>query len=135
MPEFLSAEWIAALDDAARGAGELVVSAGDRPFVVEHRVRGANGDHATHHFVFTGGGARVVRGPGTEPDIVMTTDLATARSLLLGTTNAQRALAVGRLRIDGDTDALAEHADLLLAVDDVFATVRSATTFPDESAR
>jgi hypothetical protein len=135
VPEFLSAEWIAALDDAARDARGLAVSDGDPPFVVEHRVRDAGGDRATHHIVFTGGGARVAPGAGTEPDVVMTIDLATARSLALGTTNAQRALAVGHLRVDGDMDALAAHADLLLAVDDVFAAVRSATTFSGESGR
>lgn len=135
MPEFLSAEWIAALDDAARDAGGLAVADGGPPFVVEHRVRDAGGDRATHHFVFTGRGARVVPGAGTEPHVVLTIDLATARSLLLGTTNAQRALAVGHMRIDGDMEALAEHAELLLAVDDVFAAVRSATTFSGESGR
>ena len=66
---------------------------------------------------------------------VITIDLATARSIVLGTTNAQRALAAGHVRVDGDMGVLAGHADLLLAVDDVFATVRSATTFPSKPAR
>lgn len=135
MPEFLSAEWVAALDDAARDATELAVADGHAPFVVEHRVRDDDGDRATHHLVVTERGARVEPGAGTDPDVVITIDLATARSIVLGTTNAQRALAVGHLRVDGDMGVLAGHADLLLAVDDVFASVRSATTFPGEPGR
>lgn len=127
---FLSTEWVAALDRAARTSSRLADCATDRALVVEQRILLADGSEHAHHVVLEHDGARVMPGRAGHPDIVLYSDLATARDLALGTTNAQHALTAGRLRVRGDVSALLTRRDELRALDDVFATVRADTTFP-----
>jgi hypothetical protein len=141
--EFLSAEWIAALDAAARAASELAACAPDAPFVLEQRVSlardddgdGGDGDEeVVYQVVLAPDGARVVPGSTAEPDLVLLTDVATAGALARGERNAQSVLAEGGLRVRGDLRALTSRAEALRAVDDVFASVRAETTYPDGAA-
>jgi hypothetical protein len=53
-------------------------------------------------------------------------------ALARGEANAQHALASGRLRVRGALDALTSRSDALREVDDVFASVRTETTFPPD---
>ncbi|MEX2256321.1 MAG: SCP2 sterol-binding domain-containing protein [Acidimicrobiia bacterium] len=130
MPEFLSPEWVDAVDRAARGSSALTACASATPFVLEQRVVCPDGNEAVHHLELTQHGARVVAGRAPHPNVVLTTDLDTACRLAQGSVNAQVALAAGRLRLGGDIDTLARRAEALLALDDVFAAVRATTTFP-----
>jgi SCP-2 sterol transfer family len=132
--EFLSAAWIAALDEAARGSAALAACAGDGPLVIEQRVVLADSE-AVHHLRFAADGVRVVPGAADEPDVVLSTDLETAIALARGDITAQSVLASGRLHVSGELDSLARHSAALAAVDDVFATVRGDTTFPPAGAR
>lgn len=132
MAEFLSAEWIAALDAAARASTALTDCARSGPFVLEQRVELPSGAEAVHHLVFAPDGARVRPGPASRPDVVLVTDLPTAMALARGEANAQHALASGRLRVRGALDALTSRSDALREVDDVFASVRTETTFPPD---
>lgn len=132
MAEFLSAEWIAALDAAARASTALTDSAGTETFVLEQRVVLPAGAESVHHLLFAPDGVRVLPGAASHPDVVLVTDLPTAVALARGEVNAQRALASGRLRVRGDLDALTSRSDALREVDDVFASVRTETTFPPD---
>ena len=58
-------------------------------------------------------------------DVRLETDYATAVALARGETNAQAALADGRLRVSGDVARLAAHASALARLDDLFAAVRA----------
>jgi hypothetical protein len=141
--EFLSTEWLAALDAAARGAPQLAACAPGAPFVLEQRVSvaghdddggGDSGDdvgedEVVYQIVLAPGGARVVSGRAGEPDLVLLTDVATAGALARGERNAQSVLAEGRLRVRGDLRALTRRAEALRAIDDVFASVRAETTY------
>jgi putative sterol carrier protein len=84
-----------------------------------------DGSEHAHHLVLTDGCPRVRNGRADDPDVVLFTDLATARDLALGRTNAQRALTAGRLRVHGDVHSLLAHSEQLAALDDVFAQARS----------
>jgi putative sterol carrier protein len=127
--EFLSPEWVAALDAAARDATAFADGAPEPPFVVEQRVVMTDGSEHAHHLVLGAEGARVELGRAPHPDIVLQTDWETARALARGVLNAQQALAAGKLRVGGTIETLVDRGDALRSLDDVFAAVRETTTF------
>ena len=140
MVEFLSDEWIRAL--ASAGADERPHH--DAPaerLEVEPVVRGVPGrGEVRYRLVLERGACSVHARTGTAPqaDVRFETDYATAVALARGDTNAQAALADGRLTVSGDVARLAAHAAALAQLDDRFGAVRAATTFPlptDPSAR
>jgi hypothetical protein len=144
MAEFLSASWIAELDDAARAADGLTVADGE--LVVEQVVRGLASGDVRYQVRVGPGGTRVigqagvgqagvgqagVGDAGADADVVLLTDYPTARALHEGRVRAQDALATGLLKVQGRPEVLAKRADLLARLDVAFAPVRAGTTFPD----
>lgn len=155
MLEFLSPEWLVALDEAGRAATPAPEAHID--LVIEQVVTGdgapadaAQGDaerdgttddgatddgdpSITYHVELTGGRARFHPGPAERVDLRFTADRATAWAIASGTDSAQRAFMAGRLRVGGDLRALHQHPDALGALGDAFAAVRErsrATTPP-----
>ena len=112
---------------------------GAEPLVVEARVTGGpDGDLDVpargHGRRRTGRGRS---GDGSRP-CPSCTDRETACALHHGDTNAQQALAAGRLKVHGDLAALGGRSDALAALGDVFGPVRartSTTGSAEESAR
>jgi putative sterol carrier protein len=133
VPEFLSPDWVASLDRAARASDRLAQCARGDALILEQRVTLPDGSTHSHHLVLDESGARVREGKPARADVVVLTDLATATELAVGTTNAQQALGAGRLRVHGDVNALIARAEQLAALDDVFARARDDTTFPSRS--
>lgn len=129
MPVFLSPEWIRELDKAARASEALTSSAEARGIVIEQRVIGAPSGEITYHLVL-GTDARVEAGPADTPDVVLVTDYETAFELQSGVLNAQRAIAAGRMKIQGHVGVLLQHAEALRAFGDVFRDVRASTEAP-----
>jgi hypothetical protein len=131
MAEFLSASWIAELDDAARAADGLTVADGE--LVVEQVVRGLSSGDVRYQVRVGPDGVRVVVGDlgRVDADLVLLTDYATARALHEGRVRAQDALATGLLKVQGRPEVLAKRAELLARLDVAFAPVRAGTTFPD----
>ena len=129
MADFLSARWIAELDAAARGADRIAV---DDELVLEQVVRdGPEGD-VRYQLHLGPSGARVVVGTDAPADLVLLTDLVTARALHEGRVRAQDTLATGSLKVQGRPEVLAKRADVLARLDAAFAPVRAGTTFPDD---
>jgi SCP-2 sterol transfer family len=128
VPEFLSDEWLAALDASAREMGPLPAVA---PFVLEQVVTstGRDGGDIRYQLVFTAEGLRVRPGDAEAPDVTFATDRETAAGIARGETNAQRALAAGRLRVHGNIETLVARAAALVVLEDVFAAVRAGTTY------
>jgi hypothetical protein len=127
VPEFLSDEWLAALDASARSVGACPDVA---PFVAEQVVTGVEGRGVVrYHLAFDDAGLHVRPGAAEKPDVTLATDLVTAADIARGATNAQRALAAGRLRVSGSIEALTKRAAALGALEDVFASVRDTTTY------
>ena len=126
MPEFLSDEWLAALDASAREMGAFPAVA---PFVLEQVVTDTWHEDVRYQLVFTADGLRVRPGDAEAPDVSFATDRETAAGIARGETNAQRALAAGRLRVRGNIETLVARAAALVALEDVFAAVRAGTTY------
>jgi SCP-2 sterol transfer family len=133
--EFLSDEWIAALDAAAHAA--LRDGADDVDLLaVEPVVRGVPGRGDVRYRVTCGTAVRAVMrlsndapADDASSDVRIETDYATAVALARGQLNAQTALADGLLRVSGDLARLAAHASALARLGDLFASVRATTTF------
>jgi putative sterol carrier protein len=124
---FLSDVWIAALDAALRASVEPADREG---FVLEQVVFDVPSRGTVRYcLAIDGDGARVTR--DAEPDLRLTTDYATAVAIARGTTNAQSALAAGRLRIGGSMELFAARADALLVLGDIAARVRADTEYDE----
>ena len=128
MAEFLSDEWIAALDAAARAAPELAV---DEVLVVEQVVHLGDGRAVRYQVRFGPDGTSVDHvpdAPDGSADVVLVTDRATAWSLQQGELRAQDAFARGRLKVRGRPELLAGRADLFARLEQAWADVRVGTT-------
>ena len=130
--EFLSEAWIVELDRAARDASALGGIGAPEPLVVEQRVQRSD-VVVVYHFSFTPDGARVSIGPAAAPDLVLVADEDTARSLQQGSLRAQDATVSRRLKVRGQIQRLRGAGEALRSLDDVWRTVRDATTYPAES--
>jgi putative sterol carrier protein len=128
VPDFLSAEWITALDAAAR-AVTLPDAAATVSITIEQVVRDAPGGEARYHLRIEDGHARVHPGPAATPDLRLFADYDTAARLQRGELNAQHALAIGTLKVQGRFAHLLRVDDALRALEDVFAPVRATTTY------
>jgi hypothetical protein len=129
MPRFLTPEWIAALDAAAR---EAAVPAGVRltiQQVVTDDGDGEGGGGVRYHLVLDSGRLRVHAGEAPTADVTLVQSRDVAAALSRGELNAQQALEAGRLKLRGDIGHLAREGRALTAVADVFAAVRAATTY------
>lgn len=137
MLRFLSDEWIAALDDAARSSAALTGvllsdEEGGASVVVQHVVTGVPtttdpAGEVAYHVVLDDGPTRVSRGRADDPTVTFTQTYDTARAVASGATSAQAAFMAGELRLGGRVDLLLAHHGALTGIDDVFADVRART--------
>jgi putative sterol carrier protein len=126
MPEFLSPEWLAALDESARSSKSLA-AAGD--FTVQMVIRHSPDGEMTYYVEVSEATARVHGGSLESPDLTLVADYDTAAAISQGTVNAQEALAAGRLKIKGSLELLRGRDEGFAALADVFADVRDTTTY------
>jgi len=127
MVQFLSPEWIAALDTAAR---EATVPAGVR-LTIQQVVTGESdrdGD-VRYHLVLDEGRLQIRAGETDAADVTLVQTRAVAAALSRGELNAQQALEAGRLKLRGDIGRLAREGRALSAMEDVFAAVRAVTSY------
>lgn len=128
--DYLSAEWLEALDEAVRSDEALAELTAGHDLVIEQVVERAPGDAVVWQVHLVDGSPRVEVGAGARPTVRFTTDLATAEAITTGREAPQAAFLRGDLRIGGDTAALAAHRELLASVSDLTATLRDRTVFP-----
>ena len=127
MVRFLSPEWIAALDTAARDA---TIPAGVRLTIQQIVTDGGDGDgEVSYHLVLDDGRLQVRPGVAEAPDVTLIQTREVAAALSSGTLNAQQALEAGRLKLRGDIGHLGREGKALGAMEDVFAAVRADTTY------
>ena len=101
VPERFSPEWIAALDDAARG-----LPGSEARFVIQQVVTSDDGEVAWH-VDLDPEGVRIRPGRAEAPDVTFTQDRATADAIARGELSAAAALTSGRLTVrrrDGPAD-------------------------------
>jgi putative sterol carrier protein len=124
MPRFLTPEWIAALDAAAR---EAAVPADVRLTI--QQIVTDDGPDVRYHLVLADGRLRVHPGEAPSADVTLVQTWEVAAALSRGELNAQQALEAGRLKLRGDLGHLAREGRALVAMEDVFAAVRAATSY------
>jgi putative sterol carrier protein len=126
VPERWSEEWVAALDAAARRhEGLREASRGRHATVAQEVVDGSRRNR--WHLVLDDGDVAVRSGWPEEPDVTFTQDAAVADRIARGEVAARTAFVLGQVRLGGDPAVLVDLAPALAGLDDVFATVRSAT--------
>lgn len=131
MPEFLSPEWIAELDAAAKTSEALRAGAADVRATIEQVVPDAPGGAVRYHVTIDRGDVHVCSGPADAPDVTLVTGYEAARTISDGTATAQQALTAGSLEIKGELARFVGLDRALAAVGDVFAAVRARTTYAD----
>lgn len=124
--QFLSDEWLAAMDDAARS----------RPVVDDDPLRGVRlvveqvvVDGPRWRLVVDDGRCSVAPGGDGEPDVRFTSDRGTAEAIARGERAALEAFIAGDLVLGGDVRRLLEHRAALEVLGDLFASVKAETTF------
>ena len=127
MVRFLTPEWIAALDAAAR---EATVPAGIRLTIQQIVTDDEEGDgDVRYHLVFDEGRLAVRPGEVEGADVTLVQSREVAAALSRGELNAQQALEAGRLKLRGEIGHLARQGKALSAMEDVFAAVRAVTSY------
>ena len=127
MVVFLSDAWIEELNNAASG----LRSDPETRVTIEQIVTGPDGHELRWHLALADGQVAVSAGTsdgGSGPRVAFISDYETARAIAAGEVSAQRAFLDGRLRLDGDIDALLRSRPALDALGDLFAAVRAETT-------
>jgi hypothetical protein len=125
VPEFLSPEWVAALDAAVRASAELAT---DETLVVEQVVEAAGSTAVRYQVRFGPDGASVIDAGTDLADVVLVTDRATAWALHTGERRAQDAFARGDLKVRGRPEALVGRAELFARFERAAGTLRAGTT-------
>ena len=126
--EFLSDQWLAALDRAARAR----VAPDDDPLAgVQLTVEQVVEDGPRWRLHIDDGHLRVEPGPEDgAADLRLTSDRATAAAIASGRRSALQAFIAGDLVLGGDVRVMLEHREALETLSDLFAELRAATTFP-----
>lgn len=128
--QFLSDEWLAALDDAARSR----TPPADDPLAdVTMTVQQVVVDGPSWRLVIDHGSLSVEPGESVdgavEPTVRLTSDRTTATDIAAGRRAALDAFITGDLVIGGDVRPMLDHRAALETLGDLFAGLRSATTF------
>ncbi len=101
MTEFLSDEWIAALD-ARLSAGD---GSSPETLTIQYDITTAS-ELRTYHLVLGPDQDRAIAGPADAPDVTFAMDDETAAAISSGELSTEEAFITGKLDIDGDTGRL-----------------------------
>ena len=125
MALFLTQEWIAELDAAAR----RVKVPDDVDLTVQQVVEAEDGSRVEFAIRVADGRISVLSGCAEAADVTITQDRPTAEQIARGQLSAQTAFMEGRLRIGGDLRGAVDRALDLARLEDVFAAARGSTTW------
>lgn len=119
---FLSSDWLDATDEAVSALPALTTKAISIEFLVLDGPQGAT----RHHFTL---GPDRIRAhlPSSAPTMTFTLTWDLAVALNQGDGSALAAILDGRIRIDGDPDALLDHKRPRVKLQDVLGPLRAAT--------
>ena len=122
---FLSSEWIELL-------GELVPTAGGGALRLGQIVEGAPGGDVAYTIILgegANGTRRIVPDSVAGADVVLVESYDTARGLAKGTLTTADALRASLIKVRGAAKLLAVNEELLIALGDALAELRSRTAF------
>ncbi|HZD66429.1 MAG TPA: SCP2 sterol-binding domain-containing protein [Acidimicrobiales bacterium] len=117
------------LNQAIADDPELAESSAGVHLTLQQVVMGAGQVDATYAIHIDDGALQVVPGGVEEPDVTFTEDYDTAAALSRGELTAQTALLNGRIRVQGDTNALARGQEALGRAQVCFDRVRERTSY------
>lgn len=124
--EFLSDEWLAALDAAARARPTVDDDPlADVDLSIDQVVTGG----PTWRLRIDHGSLSVERAPEGEPDVRLTGSHETVAAIASGSRPALDAFIAGDLRIGGDVRTVLEHRAALETLGELFAGIRDRTDF------
>lgn len=127
MAEFLSPEWLAALDELVRTGG--VATGGGPPLVIQQLVEHPDGIRSAYRIRVDADGAEVLEGFSGDATVVYRQSYEVARGIACGELDAHVEFLMGRVVVSGDTKALAGHRTTLERLAGALATLRETTEF------
>jgi hypothetical protein len=123
--QFLSPEWIEAVDDAATSA---VVDPAAH-LSIETVVEGSPLGSVVYHLAVDSGRIRASSGPAPDPTVRFTQSYDTAKSIAAGGSSAQVAFMRGDLKVAGNVAALIDGVPVFEELDRVLGPVRDRTDY------
>jgi putative sterol carrier protein len=126
---YLTHEWLEAAQLAAESDTALAAATKDVHLTVQHVVTGGPGGDATFHVAIDDGRVHVVSGTVADATVTFIQDWDTASAISRGELSAQGAFMAGRVRVRGDLPKLIEYGNVFGEVGDVFARLRTSTTY------
>ena len=125
--EYLSDEWLAALDSAARTV--TVDPPAADTIVVQTVVTDPPGPAIAYHLTLADRSIGVQAGASDAPTVTFTQSRETAAAVASGRRSAQEAFMAGDIRVGGDVTALIQQREAFRAFDEVMAGVLVETEF------
>ncbi len=128
MNRFLSPEWLAALGAAAAADESLCQAVAHIDLTIRQVVLGGPEGDVDYSLHLVNGTASVDAG-GDDADIKVVQDYGTAAAISQGDLTPAAAFAAGRLKLGGRVDQLIRHGDVAVGLGDLFASLRSSTSY------
>ena len=120
MAEFLSSEWISALNEAAVSHSGLKEISLTTEITLSYRIT----EGPSWGLTVNKGKVSVYSGTDDAENVWFTTNRSTALKIANGTEDPLEAIIAGKLEIGGDPRVLVEQHDLFKGLGDVFASCR-----------
>lgn len=127
MVEFLSARWVAALNEALRGAA--VTTDGEPPLVIQQLVDHPDGIRSAYRIRVEATGAEALGGFADDATVTFRQNYEVARGIATGERDAHVEFLMGRVVVSGDTKALLDHRVALERIHAALADLRAVTAF------
>lgn len=110
MPQFLSEEWVQAIEDAMNADETITDFAGWAYITLEHVTTDVPGRGEVRHWRrFADGTVEVKLGAADSPDATMTTNYDDAVAINSGELDLQAAFGGGKLKVEGDVTKLLQY--------------------------
>ncbi|MEX2195939.1 MAG: SCP2 sterol-binding domain-containing protein [Thermoleophilaceae bacterium] len=110
MPQFLSEDWVQAIEDAMNANYTIKEFAGWAYITLEHVATGVPDRGEVRHWRrFADGRVQVQLGAADSPDATMTTSYEDAVAINKGELDLQAAFTGGKLKVDGDVTKLLQY--------------------------
>lgn len=128
MAPFLTPEWIAEVNEAARAAAVASGPSVGPTLTLQQIVKGGV-DDVQYAVRLRDGAVDVVMGLDAAADVTIIETRETAEAVSRGELSPQLAFMTGLIRVSGNVAVLMEHQSALHRLDAVFAGVRASTTY------
>ena len=126
---YLSLEWIDALTEAVASNQAIALLASEHNIGITQTVTGGPEGEVTYHLQVGDGHATFGPGAADPEDVRFEQDWETATAVATDKLNAQQAFITGRIRLYGDQEKLLANTPVFVALDEVFAAVRTFTEY------